>query len=117
MFEVNGRMIRISRGDTGLITFDVEGITLTDADRAVFTVKRHGGGMVMQKVIEPEGSRIIVPFVNEDTEHIRPGVYEWDIRYVLDAVEDAEGRVTDGREVLTPYLPGEFRIERTVGDV
>lgn len=117
MFEVNGRLIRVSRGDTGLITFTVEGISLTENDRAVFTVKRRSGGVVIQKVIEPEGNNILVPFVSGDTERLRPDTYEWDIRYVIDAVEDGEGRVTDGREVLTPFPPGEFRIERTVGDV
>lgn len=117
MFEVSGRMIRLSRGDTGLITFEVDGLNLTEKDRAVFTVKRRGGGVVLQKVIEPEGNRVLVPFVNEDTEKLRPDVYEWDIRYVIEAVEDEEGRVTNGREVLTPFLPGDFKVERTVGAV
>lgn len=117
MFEVNGRMIRISRGDTGMIAFETEGIVLTDADRAVFTVKRRSGGMVMQKVIAPEEGRIRLPFVSSDTEKLRPDSYEWDIRFVIDAVEDEDGAVTDGREVLTPFAPGEFVIMRTVGSV
>lgn len=117
MFEVNGRMIRISRGDTGLITFEVEGIELTENDRAVFTVKRRSGGVVIQKVIEPEENKILVPLVNEDTDKLRPDTYEWDIRYVIEAVEDTDGSVTDGREVLTPFPPGDFKIERTVGNV
>lgn len=117
MFEVNGQLIRVSRGDTGLITFAVAGISLRENDRAVFTVKRRSGGVAIRKVIEPEGGNILVPFVSGDTERLRPGTYEWDIRYVIDAVEDSEGRVTDGREILTPFPPGEFRIERTVGDV
>lgn len=117
MFDVSGRFIRVSRGDTGLITFSVEGISLTENDRAVFTVKRRSGGIVIQKVIEPEGNNILVPFVSGDTECLRPDTYEWDIRYVIDAVEDEDGRVTDGREVLTPFPPGEFKVMRTVGEI
>ena len=117
MFEVNGRMIRISRGDTGMITFDTDGFVLSEADRAVFTIKRRTGGMVMQKVIAPENGKILLPFVSEDTEKLRPDVYEWDVRFVIDAVEDENGAVTDGREVLTPFPPGDFVIVRTVGNV
>jgi hypothetical protein len=36
---------------------------------------------------------------------------------VIDAVEDEDGEVTDGREVLTPFPPGTMMIVRTVGDV
>lgn len=117
MFEVNGRMIRISRGDTGLIAFETDGASLTEKDRAVFTVKRRNGGMVMQKVIAPEDGKILLPFISSDTEKLRPDTYEWDIRLVIEAIEDEAGRVTDGREVLTPFPPGEFTIVRTVGDV
>lgn len=117
MFDVSGRLIRVSRGDTGLITFEAEGIDLTENDRAVFKVKNLSGDVMMEKVIAPERNRVTVPFVHEDTEALKPGRYEWDIRYVIDAVEDGDGRVTDGREVLTPFPPGEFRIERTVGEI
>ena len=53
MFEVSGRSIRISRGDTGLIAFDAEGTALSEKDAAVFTVRRQSGGIVMEKVIAP----------------------------------------------------------------
>lgn len=116
MFEVSGRMIRISRGDTGMISFETD-LELTENDRAVFTVKRRSGGMVMQKVIALEDGKILLPFVSSDTEKLRPDTYEWDIRFVIDAVEDEDGEVTDGREVLTPFAPGTMMIVRTVGDV
>lgn len=117
MFEVSGRSIRISRGDTGLIAFDAEGTALSEKDLAVFTVRRQSGGIVMEKVIAPEGNRLLVPFTNEETEALCEGEYVWDIRVVLDAETDAEGRVTGGREVITPLPPSPLKIMKVVGRV
>lgn len=117
MFTVNGRSIAISRGDTGILTFVFAGAELTDADRAVFTVKRKSGGMICQKVIAPTDGKIYVPFTNDETDDWMPGVYEWDLRIVLDANTDASGKVTDGREVITPWEPSRFEVVRTVGQV
>lgn len=117
MFEVHGQYIRVSRGDTGLITFAFEGIELGENDLAVFTVKRRSGGTVLEKVIEPEENQIFVPFTNEETEKMREGEYEWDLRVALDAETDAEGRITGGREVLTPWPPSKFEITKVVGSV
>lgn len=116
MFDVNGRTIRISRGDTGLIRFAAEGIELTEKDLCVFTVKRRSGGAVMQKVIEPEENAYLIPFTNADTE-IPVGDYEWDIRIALDAQTDGTGRVTGGREIITPWPPATLRIAKAVGNV
>lgn len=115
MFEANGNRIRISRGDTGVLTFTANGTQLTENDRAVFTIRRRNGGVVLEKTIIPEDNRVYVPFTNEETQRLREGDYEWDIRYALDAVLDSDGRVTDGREVITPMRPGTLTIERVVG--
>lgn len=116
MFDVLGRTIRISRGDTGLIRFAAEGIALTEKDLCVFTVKRRTGGTVMEKVIEPEEGAYLIPFTNADTE-IPIGDYEWDIRIALDAVTDGTGRVTGGREIITPWPPATLKIVKAVGSV
>lgn len=117
MFEVSGRSIRISRGDTGLIAFDAEGTALSEKDLAVFTVRRQSGGIVMEKVIAPEDNRFTVPFTNEETEALREGDYVWDIRIVLGAQTNADGRVTGGREVITPLPPSPLKIMKVVGRV
>ena len=116
MFDVMGRTIRISRGDTGLIRFSAEGLELTEKDLCVFTVKRRSGGTVLEKVIEPEENAYLIPFTNAETE-IPVGDYEWDIRIALDAVTDGTGRVTGGREVITPWPPATLRITKAVGNV
>lgn len=116
MFAVSGRSIVISRGDTGILPFVFSGIELTDADRAVFTVKRKNGGVLCQKIIAPTDGKIYVPFTNDETDDWKPDVYEWDIRIVLGAKMDG-GKVTDGREVITPWEPSRFEVVRTVGQV
>ena len=116
MFEMHGRTIRLSQGDTGVAAFRVEGVTLTDEDRGVFTLGR-GGSRVLQKVILPEGALVRVPFVNEETDGLAPGLYEWDLRIVLGAKTDEQGGVTDGREVITPWPPSRLEVVKVVGKV
>lgn len=117
MFKANGNRILISRGDTGVLTFTASGAELTENDRAVFTIRRRNGGMVMEKIAVPEGNKVHIPFTNEETQGLREGNYQWDIRYALDAVLDSAGRVTDGREVITPMRPGVLTIEKVVGSI
>ena len=39
MFEIKGRRIRLTRGDTAEILIRAEGVTFEPEDRAIFTVK------------------------------------------------------------------------------
>lgn len=107
----------MSRGDTGIIPFRVDGVTLTQDDRAVFTVRRGGGTVLIQKVIEPQGEMFYVPITNEESDGWKPGLYTWDLRIVLDAQVDAVGMVNDGREVITPWPPSRFEVVKVVGKV
>lgn len=125
LFEVNGTRIRLTQGDSGLLTIDVSGVKLTENDRAVFSMCKalrgdgrwkKMGAQFLEAVLTPDVRRGVfqMPFVSSDTEKWPAGRYLWDVRVVLDAVE-TDGRVTDGREVFTPFPPGEMTIERTVG--
>ena len=53
MFKVSGRTIQVSQGDTGVLHFDVEDMPLGKRDRAVFTVKKRTGGVIMRKIAAP----------------------------------------------------------------
>lgn len=117
MFETNGRTIRLSPGDTGIIGFLVEGTQVWENDLAVFTVRRRNGELMMEKVLSPEENSYRLPFLNSDTERWREGEYMWDLRIALDAQTDAQGHVTDGREVITPFPPGVLRIVKVVGKI
>ena len=119
MFDVSGLHIRITQGDSGLLTLQPRGrCAFTDADRAVFTVRRASGGALMTAALIPDGEgRVQVPFLSRETAKWRPGVYEWDVRYVLDAEEDGDGNVTGGREVITPMRPAALEVLRAVGSI
>ena len=117
MFKVCGRTIQVSQGDTGVLHFDVEDMPLGKRDRAVFTVKKRTGGVIMRKIAAPEGNVFRIPFVNADTQSWKPDTYEWDLRIVLDPVYGAGGDVTDGREVITPFPPGALMVMKVVGSV
>lgn len=125
MFQVIGTSVRLTQGDSGLLTVAMDGHQLTENDRAVFTLAKalRGNGdykkigpTVLEAVLAPEIGRNVfqMPFVSEDTEELPVGRYLWDVRVYIDA-EMTDGRVTDGREVFTPFPPGRFTVERTVG--
>ena len=119
MFDVSGLRIVITQGDSGLLTLRTRGnCAFTENDRAVFTVRKIGGGTMMTAVLTPDSEgQVQVPFLSRETELWRPGAYEWDVRYVLDAVQEEDGTVTDGREVITPMRPAAFEVVRAVGSV
>lgn len=118
MFELYGRTIRLSRGDTGIIPFRIDGVKLEAEDRAVFTVKARSGQIILQKVLAPKDESLFyMPFVNDETDDMKPGIYEWDLRVVLGAQVNSKGMVTDGREVITPWPPAKFEVVKVVGEV
>lgn len=112
-------MITITRGDSGLLTITAQsGHVFGEADRAVFTVK-DGERVVKRETVTPEADgRVQIAFSSAETEKWPAGrAYRWDVRYVLDAVTDETGRVTDGREVITPMAPQRLTVMEAVGDV
>lgn len=118
MFEVNGTRILLTRGDSALLTIEAESDhVFTEADKAVFTIRRPSGSALVEMVLQPEPNGTVqIALTNDMTDGWREGDYEWDIRYVTDAVVQDE-RVVDGREVVTPMRPGRLMIEKAVGRV
>lgn len=118
MFELLGTRIRLTQGDTGLLTIKARSEHIfTQKDRVVFTVRKTGGGIMTEMVLTPqEDGTVQVPFTNALTDGWKPGAYAWDVRYVLGAVLEG-GRVTDGDEVITPMQPGQLEITRAVGQI
>lgn len=105
----------MTRGDTGLLTLVVTGVTLTDNDRAALTAKKKGGGVLFKKIAVPEDNRVQFGFLNDETEKWKPGHYEWDVRFALDAVV-VDDEVVNGREVITPnWAPGCLEVLNPVG--
>ena len=119
MFELSGTRIRLTQGDTGILTIlPGEGDhVFTDADRVVFTVRKQSGAIVTEMLLTPEADgRVQIPFTNSFTDGLEPGSYKWDVRYVLGAVLE-NGKVVDGAEVITPMLPGTLTIVEAVGRI
>jgi hypothetical protein len=119
MFDVSGMHIRISRGDTGLLTILAKGdAKLTQEDRAVMTIRRRGGGTMLAEMtaVPDDEGKVQFAFTHEMTERWKPDAYEWDVRYVLGAQLNGS-EVTGGREVITPMQPAPFVVVRTVGSL
>lgn len=124
MFNVVGYNINLSRGDTGAIkvkataTLNGEPYTFAQNDRALFSIKNaQTGEIVKEKVAEMENNDFIVNFFNADTDSLSPGDYQWDVRYVINPYYNAEGRIIDGDQVITPKEPQNMKLLTVVGDV
>ena len=64
-----------------------------------------------------ESNTFTVYFLNADTDSIAPGVYSWDVRYIIHPYYDDAGRIVDGDQVLTPNAPMNLNLLTVVGDV
>lgn len=117
MFNVDGFKINLHRGDTGTIGITATGYTFGPNDRALFTVKDKNGTIVKQGIYPMVNNRFEVPFLNGDTDYLDSGLYEWDVRYVVEPVYDEEGKIVDGDAVATPKDPMDLNLWRTVGQI
>lgn len=123
MYNVDGYNINLSRGDTGALrvaataTLDGEPFTFGTDDRALFSIKSGNGEIIMQKICEMENNAFTVYFLNADTDSVAPGVYSWDVRYIIHPYYDDAGRIVDGDQVLTPNAPMSLNLLTVVGDV
>ena len=123
MFSVEGYTIRLSRGDTGAMkikataTLNGEPFTFGPNDRALFSIKNGQGEIVKEKVAAMENNEFTVYFLNADTDNLSPTSYSWDVRYIINPYYDANGRIIDGDQVITPKEPMSMNLLTVVGDV
>ena len=119
MFNVNGYVITLSRGDTGAIRFTADtDYTFDENDRALFSIKNAVGDMVKQMAYElDENKSFVVSFFNSDTDNLAAGSYSWDVRYIIHPYYDASGKIIDGDQVITPNQPMEMQLLQVVGEV
>ena len=123
MFKVEGYNIILSRGDTGAMkvkataTLNGESFTFGEDDRALFSIKNGQGEIVKEKVAELVNNEFTVYFLNADTDSLSPTNYSWDVRYIIHPYYDANGRIVDGDQVITPKEPMSMNLLTVVGDV
>ena len=123
MFRIDGYNIILSRGDTGAMkvkataTLNGEPFTFGEDDRALFSIKNGQGEIVKEKVAELVNNEFTVYFLNADTDSLSPTNYSWDVRYIIHPYYDANGRIVDGDQVITPKEPMSMNLLTVVGDV
>lgn len=123
MYNVQDYVITLSRGDTGALTVTanatLDGVPFTfgQDDRALFSIKNGNGEIIMEKVCEMVDNAFTVNFLNSDTDSLAPGSYSWDVRYVIHPYYDAQGRMVNGNQVITPKTPMSLNLITVVGDV
>jgi len=118
MFQVEGYTITMTRGDTGSVRIKASGHIFSQNDRALFTMKSQDGTIIKQHAyqIDAEG-RFTVSFLNAETDYLTPGAYKWDVRYIINPYYDANGKIVDGDQVITPKLPQPLNLLAAVGDI
>ena len=123
MFNVEGYNISLSRGDTGALivnataTLGGEPFIFAQDDRALFSIKNQNGDIIMQKAYQMDNNSFTVYFLNNDTDSLSIGPYQWDVRYIIHPYYDADGKIVDGDQVITPTLPQTMTLLTVVGDV
>lgn len=125
MFNVNGTVITLSRGDTGALRIRVnarrkdtgEAFTFGERDRALFTIKNAAGAIVKQVAYPMTENVFKVTFFNADTDKFAPGTMTWDVRYVINPYYDSANNIVDGDQVLTPTQPLSMQLLTVVGDI
>lgn len=110
--EVNGTMLRIPQGDTGMVKFVAEEGELSQEDLGVFTLARRGGAAILRKVLPPDMDEhaFSMMFVYEDTVKLKPGGYEWSLRVVRGGTFDESGRLTDAQGQHTAVIRGKMNV-------
>ena len=119
MFNINGYVITLSRGDTGAIKCIANtDYTFQSDDRALFSIKNSVGEVVKQAAFAlDENNAFTVTFYNSDTDTLAAGSYSWDVRYIIHPYYDSAGHIINGDQVITPRQPMEMQILAVVGEV
>lgn len=114
--EAFGTQIRVPQGDTGNVKFVADG-ALDSSDRALFTLARRNGGVILRKVLTPDLSdnAFHMAFVHSETAGMRPDSYEWSLRVVRGGVLDGDGRLEDTQGSHTAILRGVMTVLPVAG--
>lgn len=106
------------RGDTGSITFTATGYDWSSVTAKALFSMRKKDQVIKEEIFDlPATGIFTVEFENEDTDYLQPGIYEYDVRVIINPVIDGTGKITDGTVVRTPWDPIPVEVRRTVGQV
>lgn len=109
MLKINGKGIRVTRGDSIRFVIRLTGREVADGTQTLFSVKKRAWRHeepVLEVVTPVLDSRVMVLLTPDMTE-MDAGNYVWDLR----VLEDNEG----GRDVLTPMAYATFEVVEAIG--
>ena len=116
MFKLNGNTLKITQGDTGTLEISASGITFGNDDKCQLTVTDKDKNVLLQKVAGFTSNVASFAFATADTADIPEGVYLWELRFVQGATV-ADGVITAGTGINTPYEAMPLRILDALGDI
>lgn len=108
MFDIQGKNIEISRGDTGVYTITFSGVDAPeDGTTAEVSLKKtkDSENLIWEKKYTVADSRITVTLLSEDTADLPYGQYWWDVRILF----------RDGT-IFTPMKPASFKVVEVIGN-
>jgi hypothetical protein len=90
MFEISGTTIRVTKGDTAIITFSCSNYTLASGDTVYFSVKKYISDTAykLQKIITSFTDGVAQIELSGDDTDLTAGNYKYDIQCTL-----ADGRI------------------------
>ena len=118
MFQLKDKTtIEMHRGNTGTLRIHLKGYTFGANDRVLFMMKSMSGTEVKSKICEVDAEGYIeIPFVNTDTDYLRPGMYSYGYTAVTDPVYE-DGKIVNGSGVCTPSFDKTIRLYDTTARV
>lgn len=126
LFQINtaNGAVTMHVGDTGSYTVTAaraSGTAFTNDDRALYTVTSSLGAKVIERIYELNtelgNGKILIEFHNSDTDQLAPGVYNTEIRYIINPDWDGQ-KIVDGDIVRTPaILKSTLTLQGVIGEV
>lgn len=120
-FDLVTGKIDMHAGDTGSVTYHIEGNQLGANDRVLWTMQNGAGETVKQVALTADSNNdVTVTFANADTDTLPPGAYLYDMRVVINPqYETVDGvqKIVDGDDVTTLSDPMAVIISNTIGKI
>ena len=103
MIRLIGSTIIIPRGDTGTFMLPSK-IVFSESNIAFFSVKDLlTKKTIIEKKIDVDGNFFSIDLKKEDTSHIEPGEYYWDIKIYYEPIFDEDNNIVDALEINSYY--------------
>lgn len=114
MFRVDSKgNITLVAGDTGSFSIGCDE-EFGANDRAIFSVLRSDGTIVLTRYYELRDGEFEVVFYNATTDKWPAGAYTYQVRYIVNPIYDDGGRIIDGSIVNTGTFDEENSVTRSI---